>query len=354
MAAKKKGKSSFLKKVIIIFFLLLLAGAGITGWEFYKLIYQPNVSLNGEKSTFIYIPTGADINTVKNILSKKGIVVDINSFEWVSERKKYKDKIYPGKYLIKAGMNNNELVNLLRSGKQVPVKFVINNFRRKEEIISLAGKELEADSMKLKTLFKDEAFLNNYALNTENAGTLFIPNTYEFNWNTSAEEFVDRMRKEHQKFWTEEKKSKSKQLKLSEAEVSILASIVEKETRKKNEMPVIAGVYINRLRKRMLLQADPTLVFASGNFNITRVLNVHKEIDSPYNTYKYSGLPPGPICIPEASSIDVVLNYENHDYLYFCANPDMSATHIFAKTYDQHLVNARKFQHELNKRKIMN
>jgi len=354
MTAKKKGKILFLKKVFIILALLLIAGGGITGWEFYKIIYQPNVSLKGQKTAFIYIPTGANINTVKSILSETGIVVDINSFEWVAERKKYKDKIYPGKYLIKAGMNNNKLVNLLRSGEQVPVKLVINNFRKKEEVISLAGKQLEADSNKLFAMFNDEEFLNRYDLNAENAATFFIPNTYQFNWNTSAEQFLERMHKEHQKFWTEERKAKAKALKLSEAQVSILASIVEKETRKRFEMPRIAGVYLNRLRKGMLLQADPTLVFASGNFNINRVLNVHKEIDSPYNTYKYAGLPPGPICIPDARSIDAVLNYEKHDYLYFCANPDMTSTHVFAQTYDQHLVNARKFQQELNKRKIMN
>ncbi|MCG3167214.1 MAG: Endolytic murein transglycosylase [Bacteroidia bacterium] len=354
MAAKKKGKSSFLKKILIIFILLLIVGGGIAGWEFYKMIYQPNVSLKGEKLTYIYIPTGSDINTVKNILSKNGIVVDINSFEWVAERKNYKNKIFPGKYLIKAGMSNNELVNLLRSGKQTPVKLVINNVRKKEEIVSLVGKQLEADSTHLSAILKDEALLSRYGLNTENAGTLFIPNTYEFNWNTSAEQFVERIRKEHQKFWTNERKAKAKALKLSEAEIAILASIVEKETQKRYEMPIIAGVYLNRLKKGMLLQADPTLVFASGNFNITRVLNVHKEIDSSYNTYKYQGLPPGPICIPDERSIESVLNYEKHDYLYFCANPDMTFTHVFAKTYEQHLVNARKFQQELNRRKIMN
>ncbi len=251
-------------------------------------------------------------------------------------------------------MNNNELVNLLRSGKQVPVKFVINNCRVKQEVISLAGKQLEVDSNRLSAIFNNEEFLSKYGLNAENAGTLFIPNTYEFNWNTSAEQFFERMYKEHQKFWTAERKIKANAMKLSESQVSILASIVEKETRKKSEMPIVAGVYMNRLKKGMLLQADPTLVFASGNYNINRVLNSHKEIASPYNTYKYSGLPPGPICITDTRAIDAVLNYEKHDYLYFCANPDMSATHIFAKTYEQHQVNARKFQQELNKRKIMN
>jgi len=354
MAAKKKGKSSFMKKVFIIFIILVIAGGGITGWEFYKIIYQPNVSLKGEKSTFIYIPTGADINTVKNILSEKGIVVDINSFGWVAERKNYIDKIFPGKYLIKSGMNNNELVNLLRSGKQVPVKLVINNFRIKNEVVSLVGKQLEADSNQLSKILNDREFLSQYNLTPENAGTLFIPNTYQFNWNTSAEEFFERMKNEHKKFWTEERISKAKSLKLSEAEISILASIVEKETRKRYEMPIIAGVYLNRLKRGMLLQADPTLVFASGDFRINRVLNIHKEIESPYNTYKYPGLPPGPICITDTRAIDAVLNYEKHDYLYFCANPDMTLTHVFAKTYEQHVVNARKFQQELNKRKILN
>lgn len=354
MVAKKKKKSSFLKKVFIVLFLIVLAGGGIAGWEFYKMIYQPNVSLKGKETKFIYIPTGANIIVVKNILSENGIVVDINSFEWVAERKKYKERIYPGKYLIKAGMNNNELVNLLRSGKQVPVKLVINNFRKKEEVIELAAGELEANLDQLSEMINDSEFMKIYGLNPENAGALFIPNTYQFEWNTSAKEFFDRMKMEYDKFWTDEKKQRAKDLKLTQAQVSILASIVEKETRKKAEMPTIAGVYINRLKKGMLLQADPTLVFASGNFNINRVLNIHKEIDSPYNTYKYLGLPPGPICIPEAYTIDAVLNYENHDYLYFCANPDMSATHVFAKTYDQHLVNARKFQKELNKRRILN
>lgn len=354
MVAKKNGKLSFLKKVTIVFALILLAGAGFSGWEFYRLIFQPNVSLNGKKNTFIYIPTGADFNTVKSILSESGIVIDINSFVWVAERKNYKNSIYPGKYLITEGMNNNELVNILRSGKQVPVKFVINNFRKKEEVIRLASELLEANFNELTSLMNDENFLNQYGLTVENSATLFIPNTYQFNWNTSAEQFVERMRKEHQKFWTEERKEKANALKLSEAQVSILASIVEKETNRQSEMPDVAGVYINRLKKGMLLQADPTLVFASGNFNITRVLNVHKQIDSPYNTYKYAGLPPGPICIPDTRSIDAVLNYRKHDYFYFCANPDMSGSHIFAKTYQQHLVNARKFQQELNKRKIMN
>lgn len=354
MVAKRKGKSSFLKKVIIILFLLLIAGGGIAGWEFYKMIYQSNVSINGKKTAFIFIPTGADINTVKSILSKEGIIVDMNSFVWVAEQKKYKNKIYPGKYLIKSGMNNNELVNLLRSGKQVPVKLVINNFRFREDVISIAGKQLEVDSNRLLEILNDNRFLSKYGLNSKNVAALFIPNTYEFNWNTNAEEFFERMNLEYEKFWTEERKLKASKLKLTEAEVSILASIVEKETRKRDEMPIVAGVYINRLKKGMLLQADPTLVFASGNFNITRVLNVHKEIDSPYNTYKYLGLPPGPICIPDQRTIDAVLNYEKHDYLYFCANPDMTSSHVFAKTYEQHLVNARKFQNELNKRKIMN
>jgi len=272
----------------------------------------------------------------------------------VAERKNYIDKIFPGKYLIKSGMNNNELVNLLRSGKQVQVKLVINNFRIKNEVVSLVGKQLEADSNQLSKILNDREFLSQYNLTPENAGTLFIPNTYQFNWNTSAEEFFERMKNEHKKFWTEERISKAKSLKLSEAEISILASIVEKETRKRYEMPIIAGVYLNRLKRGMLLQADPTLVFASGDFRINRVLNIHKEIESPYNTYKYPGLPPGPICITDTRAIDAVLNYEKHDYLYFCANPDMTLTHVFAKTYEQHVVNARKFQQELNKRKILN
>jgi UPF0755 protein len=195
-------------------------------------------------------------------------------------------------------------------------------------------------------------FASKYGFNEQTIMTMFIPNTYEFYWNTSADEFFERMADEYKKFWTDERKQKAKNIGLSQSEVSILASIVELETQKKDERPTVAGVYINRLKKKMLLQADPTVVFALGDFTINRVLKIHLETDSPYNTYKYSGLPPGPIYLPSISSIDAVLNFENHDYIYFCAKEDFSGYHNFAKTLAQHNENARKFQQALNKRKI--
>lgn len=350
--AKKKKKSSPTKKFILALVMVILIGGLYSVWQFYQVAYSNNVHLDKGEEPYIYIKTSSTFEDVTNALYEKDIIVDHASFEWMAEKKKYKYNVKPGKYRIKKRMSNNDLINMLRSGNQEPVMIILNQIRTKTDLASQVGKQLEADSTELLTLLNKDSYMKQYDLNSENALALFLPNSYEFYWNTDAKGFMDRMEKEYNRFWTKERKNKAKALGLKPNEISILASIVEKETSKSSEKPIVAGVYINRLKKGMLLQADPTLIYAVGDFTITRVLNVHKQIDSRYNTYKYAGLPPGPICLPDLNTIDAVLNYQKHDYLYFCANSDMSGSHVFAKTYNQHLVNARRFQQELNKRKI--
>ncbi len=265
----------------------------------------------------------------------------------------YTNNVKPGKYQVKARMNNKELVSLLRSGKQTPVKLTFNNVRTVQQLAGLVSRKIEADSISIVDFFHDEYYQRSYGFTPQNSMSVLIPNTYEMYWNTSAKQFFERMAKEYKKFWTDARKQKALEINLSQTEVSALASIVEQETRKNDEKPIVAGVYMNRYIKGWKLEADPTLVYALGDFTVRRVLSVYKEIDSPYNTYMYTGLPPGPICIPSVASIDAVLNYAKHNYLFFCAREDFSGYHSFAKTYNDHLINARRFQKALNKRGIM-
>lgn len=350
MAKKKKSKLGLILKIIFSIFLVLIIAGGIIGYQYYKKIYNPNIQIKDKD--YLYIPTGSSFDDVVRIIENKKLVKDINSFEWVAELKKYPEKVKPGKYLIKKNMSNNELVNLLRAGLQTPVMVVFNNARTKEQLAGKVSKNIEADSSHVLSLLESDDFITKYGFNTESIMTMFIPNSYELFWNTSAEQFFDRIATEYKQFWTEERKAKAKLLGLSQSEVSILASIVEQETIKKDERPRVAGVYLNRIRKKMFLQADPTVIYAMGDFTIKRVLREYLNYDSPYNTYKYAGLPPGPICLPSISSIDAVLNNEKHDYIFFCAKEDFSGYHNFAKTGEQHAINANKYRVALNKRKI--
>jgi UPF0755 protein len=354
MAKKKKGISFFLK-VVIAALIIAFAAGGYWAYNKYKAIYLPNVFLNAKKSEYVYIPTGSKVEDVSRILHENGIIINKATFEWVAEQKNYKNHIHPGRYLVKNLMSNNKLVDLLRSGEQEPLKITFNNIRTKDQLVTKVSALLEADSAEFHHLMHDKDFLNNkFGLNEAAILTMFIPNTYEFFWNTSAEQFLERMAKEYKSFWTEERKSRARSIGLSQTEVSVLASIVQAEqSRHNDEKPIIAGLYLNRLKKGMLLQSDPTLIYALGDFTIKRVLNIHKEVESPFNTYKYKGLPPGPINLPEISSLDAVLNFQKHDFIYMCAKEDFSGYHSFSKTYDQHLNYARKYQAALNKRKIM-
>lgn len=335
----------------ILIFLILF---GFGGWLFhyYQKFFQPNVTPGEHSPAFLYIPTGADFKAVTGLLESHHYVRDLKSFEWVAEIKKYDLKVRPGKYRIAEGMNNNELVNLLRSGKQEPVRLMFQNIRTPEELAGKVGEQIEGDSLSILRLLKDPAYLKGYEVEPATVFTLFIPNTYEFLWNTSADQFIQRMYREHQKFWNENRITQMSREGLDITGVIILASIVEKETAKNSEKPVIAGVYLNRLRKGWPLQADPTLIYAWNDYTIKRVLNIHKEINSPYNTYKYTGLPPGPICLPSVSSIDAVLNYNKNNYMYFCAKEDLSGFHNFAVTLAEHNRNAERYQAALKRSNI--
>jgi UPF0755 protein len=342
----------FKSKIIVTLLLAFLAIIAIAGYKFYNRIYFPNLYLLESRVSYIYIPTGASFETVLKSLNENATLGDADSFIWLAKKMEYDKNIRPGKYQIHDKMSNKELVTLLKSGRQIPVRVVFNNVRVKAQLVSIVSGQIEADSVSLMKALNDKALLAKYGITPANSISLFITNTYEFYWNTSAEGFIERMAREHNKFWNETRLDKAKKLNLTPAEISVLASIVEQETRKNDEKPVVAGVYLNRIRRNWKLEADPTLVFAAGDFTIKRVLNIHKEIDSPYNTYKYAGLPPGPICIPSIVSIDAVLNHKKHEYMFFCAREDFSGYHSFAKTYQEHLINANRFRKELNRRKI--
>ncbi len=351
MVKKSKHKKKVFTKVILISLSIIIIILASIAYSYYNKIYRENVRID-LKDEYVYITTGSTFEDVVRILTKEQILKDLSSFEWLAEVKKYSQNVKPGRYRIKEGMNNNELINLLRSGKQEPVKLTLRGFRNYEVLAGYVSHKIEADSSSVVNVFEDEMIANKYGFNENTFLCIIIPNSYEFYWNTSAEEFIERMAKEYKAFWNDERKNKALSIGLSQTEVATLASIIQLETNKQDEMPNIAGVYINRLKKGMLLQADPTVIYAVGDFSIRRVKQEHLTYDSPYNTYLYKGLPPGPICIAYPYSIDAVLNYKIHNFLYFCAREDFSGYHAFAKTLSDHMVNARKYQKELNKRKI--
>jgi UPF0755 protein len=283
---------------------------------------------------------------------KNKFVKSRSSFEWVAHRKEYEKKVRPGRYRIKDGMSNNELVNLLRSGKQTPVRVTFQNIRSREDLAGKISRQIEADSLSLVTLLRDQEYLKQFGVNPLNSFVLFVPNTYEFYWNTTADGFIARMAREKTKFWDKTRTEKCRILGFTVSQVVTLASIIEKETFRDKEKPIIAGVYVNRLKNGWPLQADPTIIFAWNDYTIKRVLNIHLQINSLYNTYLHTGLPPGPICIPSISSIDAVLNFQHHDYFYFCAKDDLSGYHVFAVNLSEHNRNAKKYQAAIKKQGI--
>jgi UPF0755 protein len=348
-----KQKSSILKKIMISIFLLILLIGGIGGYWAYRNLYQSNVNLGDKKSIVIYIPTGSSFDDVVKILGENNLLKNRSSFEFLAEKKKYKSAVKPGKYRILAKMSNNELINLLRAGIQEPIEINFNGLHTVDQLMIRVGRRIEADSSQLLQAVHDVDFVEKYGFNPDNIQALFIPNTYQFYWNTSVEEFFDRMAKEYKQFWTDERKNKAKKIGYTQTEVAILASIVQSEQCCDNEEKrIIAGLYINRLKAEMPLQSDPTVIFAIGDFSIQRVSTAQTRIQSPYNTYVNKGLPPGPIAFAQQSSIDAVLNYEENDFIYMCAKEDLSGKHYFAKTYDQHCVYAKKYRDALDTRNI--
>ncbi|HYK75952.1 MAG TPA: endolytic transglycosylase MltG [Daejeonella sp.] len=349
MVDKKSKKLSFGKKLsiaIAAFLILILAGIG---FNYYLKFFGANVT---DKQKYLYIHTGANFSDVVKTVKEQSMLEDTASFIWAAQKMDYPPKVKPGKYRLTKGMGNRRFINMLKSGSQEPVKLSYQNVRLKETFAGMIAKKLEADSLSIIHLLDSADFVKEYGFNTDNVYTMFIPNSYELYWNTSAEKFFDRMYEEYQKFWTPERKAKAEKIGLTPIQVSILASIVGGEALHNKEMPMIAGLYMNRYHKGMRLEADPTVIFANNDFTIRRVLNKHLRTESPYNTYRNKGLPPGPINMPSVVAIEAVLNYTKHDYIYMCAKEDFSGYHNFAATMQQHLINARKFQQALDQRNI--
>ncbi|MBK7133936.1 MAG: endolytic transglycosylase MltG [Bacteroidales bacterium] len=339
------NKKIILFSLITAVILFLAAGFIVYKALFGKVIHSENVK-------YLYIPTGSSYNSVLDTLYSNLDIKKPKLFEWVAVKKKYPELIKPGRYAIDSDISYVGLVNLLRSGRQEPVKVTFNNVRSLNQIAGKIGRQIETDSAQLVSYFSKESNFAKDGFKSENIIALFIPDTYEFYWNTDPMEFYERMLKEYRKFWNEERLSKAKEKNLSPVEVAILASIIDDEVAKKDEKPRIAGVYLNRLKRGIPLQACPTIKFALNDFTITRVLKKHLIVDSPYNTYRHNGFPPGPIGCPSKDGLDAVLNAEKHDYLFFAAKADFSGYHNFSRTLSEHNRYAALYQKELNRRKI--
>ena len=341
--------NKFLKiSILVIGFL-----AASFSYYVWQITTTPNLQADKDKSFALLIPQNSTFESVWDTLKKNDVVNDELSFKFISKFMKYPGHIKPGRYIIKKNSGNYNTIVKLRSGDQDPINLTFNNVRLRKDLVHKIGTKFEFDSTAFQKVLFDSSLAKQYGFTDETFMCMFIPNTYDVFWNVEPKKIFDRMKFEYDKFWTADRKAKAKEIGLTPIEVSILASIVEEEqARKDDEKPKVAGLYINRLHKNMQLQADPTIKFALQDFAIKRVLNVHLAVKSPYNTYINTGLPPGPIRLANLASIDAVLNYAKHDYLYMCASPDLNGYHIFAKTYEEHLNNAKLYQQALNKMKI--
>jgi UPF0755 protein len=343
-----------MKKLILFLFIVALIIGGIYVYPKAKIYLEGTKKVGLTKDINFYIFTGANLNDIAQALKDSNVIDNIDAFKKYAAARNLKEStIEPGRYSIKKGSELKEVVTNFRLGYgEKEVKLTFNNTRTLKEIAKKITKNIEITPEQFYSLITNGDVQSKYGFNKHTIRTIFIPNTYNVCWDITVDELIYRMAKEYKNFWTKERKTKAKQIGLSQSEVSTLASIVFTETAKKTDAPIIAGVYMNRIKLGMLLQADPTLIFAIGDFTIKRVLDKDKEIESPYNTYKYAGLPPGPIYVSPISYLDAVLNYKKHDYFYFCAKETLDGYSNFAKTYTGHLVNARKYQAAMNKQKV--
>lgn len=352
MAKERKRGNKVLKIAGVLILIALIIG-GIIGFNIYNKTIKPNVQTNQEE-VFIFIPPHSTLQAVSDLLEAKNLLKDRTSFDWLAEKKNYKGKrIVPGKYKITNGWSNNDLINHLRAGNgRLDVSITFNQIRDLNQLAGALSQTIMIDSTSLIEYMTDLHTMQKFGFNKQTFISMFIPNTYYVQWHISKEDLIKRMAKEYKSFWNTSRKNKLKKSGLTQSEVITMASIVYWETKIPKDKKTVAGVYMNRIRIGMPLQADPTLIFALGDYSVNRVLDKHKTIDSPYNTYKNLGLPPGPILIPPISYVDAVLDFEKHNYLYFVAKEDFSGESYFSKTYSQHLNYARRYQKALNKRKI--
>ena len=336
-------------KIAILLFSLVSAMFSYYVWQVFK---TPNFNVEANKPFELFIPQKATYESVLDTLKKHDIVRDQLSFRFLAKVLSYPEKVRPGRYVIHSEMGNWELLRKLRNGRQDAYKVVINNFRLKEDIAGRISHQTAYDSVAIYALLDSTVLMQQWGFDSETSPAIFVPNTYDVNWTTTFPEFLEKMNKAYVKFWTSKRKQQAQKLGLTPVQVSILASIVYGESKNSKEQARVAGVYWNRLQANMPLQADPTVVFAWKDFTIKRVTSKYTALNSPYNTYKNTGLPPGPISIVSGDVIDRVLNLEHHDYLYFCAKADFSENHAFAVTYAEHRKNAADYQKALDKNKI--
>jgi UPF0755 protein len=341
-------KNINLKAGIIIFATIVLSSFSFYG---YQVLFAPNILLDKQES-YLYIPTGGTFESVKDSLEKNGVLHDRLSFLFLCKLSGYVQKVKPGRYLLNSGDNNWNTLKKLYAGRQDPVRITFHNIRLKNEFAEKMGAKLEFTSPELLAKMADNHYLKTFGLDTSNVMCLFVPNTYEMYWNITAETFMDKMFQEYERFWTEARKAKADSLALTPQQIFILASIVEEETKQQEEKSRVAGVYYNRFKTGMKLQADPTVKYAVGDFTLRRIYEGHLNNTSPYNTYKYLGFPPGPICLPSVKTIDATLNVEKHQYLFFCADIAKPGYHKFTKTFGEHVGIANEYRSELDKRKI--
>jgi UPF0755 protein len=336
------------KKILVgcLLAAILLGIAGIAHIYYYFFAQPFQIT----DTTYIYIDRDDDVDSVYHKIIEVGNPKQMHGFESLVRYQGYNVKT--GRYAIKPTDNMRYLHRRLSMGYQTPIKLTVGSVRTLDRIARNTARQLMVDSCEIANILNDTAYISKLGFTPETLPALFIPNTYEVYWNMSAEDFMQRMLKEHKAFWNEKRLKQAEAIGLTPIEVATLASIVEEETANQAEKPMVAGLYINRLKKGMLLQADPTVKFSLQEFGLKRILFKHLEVDSPYNTYKYAGLPPGPIRIPSYQGLESVLNYTKHNYIYMCAKEDFSGTHNFAVTSAQHAANARKYQQALNRRGI--
>jgi UPF0755 protein len=340
-----------MKRTILITLLAVAVTAFGVGLFFYNELAMKAAVPKDTQDPILLIPNGTSYDEVVAMLRERNMMSNEQLFDWLADKMSYKkDKMRAGRFRVEPGWSMIELLRHLRNGKQEPVNVVLTNERLPEQVAAKVARFIEPDSGSVYSAFRDTQLLQRLGYTPETLMSLFIPNTYQFFWTTTPEEFLERMQAEHDKFWNDTRRTKAAALGMSPTEVYTLASIVEKETLQDSEKTRMAGVYLNRLRQNMRLQADPTSVFARRDFNTRRVTDYHTKFDSPYNTYLYKGLPPGPIAMSSISSIDAVLSAENHDYLYFCAKGDGTGFHNFARTLEAHNRNAQLYRDNQRRR----
>jgi len=349
MAKKAAASGGTFKKFVIILVLIIIVSLALTGINYYKKYFGPNVT---DSRQYLYIHTGSDFKAVYDSIKAQEIVKDTTTFLWAAQQMNYINRVKPGRYHLHPEMSNRKLINMLASGTQEPVTLSYHNLRLKEQFAGFISKKIEPDSTSIIHLLDSASYLKEYGFTPDNVYVVFLPNSYQLYWNTSPEKFFKKMYVNYEKFWTPERTQKAQAINLSPIQVSILASIVDAEALHDDEMPTIAGLYLNRLKIGMKLESDPTIIFAMKDFTIRRVLKRYLTYESPYNTYKYAGLPPGPIMMPSVNAVNAVLDYQKSDYIYMCAKEDFSRYHNFTNNLATHKANANRFQQALDERNI--